>query len=120
MMGDASGIVDMKVHEVVQPGQSPPSFLPHVAYSLHRPSWGTDVGGRLWIEPAGWGKSLLQAFHYNWENLPSGSQLSERKLLTGFWAEALRRARQSFAMPMSSGAPTPSGVPTPSGAPHNW
>jgi len=108
MMGDASGIVEMKVHEVMQPGQSPPSFLPYVAYSLHRPSWGTEVGGRLWIEPAGWGKSLLQAFHSNWENLPPGSQLSERKLLTGFWADALRRARQSFAAPMSSGAP------------HNW
>jgi len=108
LMGDASGIVEMRVHEVVQPGQTPPSFLPHVTYSLHRPAWGAEVGGRLWIEPAGLNGSLLQAFHYNWEGLPAASQLSERKLLTAFWADALRRARQAFAAPMASAAP------------HNW
>lgn len=108
LMGDASGIVEMRVREVVQPGQTPPSFLPHVTYGLHRAAWGAEVGGRLWIEPAGLAGSLLQAFHYNWESLPAAAQLSERKLLTAFWADALRRARQAFAAPMSSAAP------------HNW
>jgi uncharacterized protein YndB with AHSA1/START domain len=107
-LGDASGMVDMTVHEVVQPGQSPPSFLPFVTYSLSRQSWGNQVGGRLWIEPAGWGRSLFQAFHYNWESLPSGLQLSERKILSGFWAGAMRRASQLF------------GFSDMQAAPHNW
>lgn len=107
-MGDASGQIEMSVHEVVQPGQSPPSFLPHVTFSLSRPVWDNKVGGRLWIEPAGWGRCLLQVFHYNWENLPPGLQLSERRLLTNFWSGAMRRAGQ-ICGPME--------VPS---APHNW
>jgi uncharacterized protein YndB with AHSA1/START domain len=107
-MGDASGQIEMSVHEVVQPGQSPPSFLPHVGFSLTRPVWNNRVGGRLWIEPAGWGRSLLQVFHYNWENLPPGLQLSERRLVTNFWSGAMLRARQLCGSPQ---------VPA---APHNW
>lgn len=108
LMGDASGTVKMTVHEVVQPGQSPPSFLPHVTFSLSRPIWNNAVSGRLWLEPAGWGRSLLQVVHYNWENLPPRLQLSERKILTRFWADAARRASQMFKPPE---------VPT---GPHNW
>jgi uncharacterized protein YndB with AHSA1/START domain len=93
MMGDASGLVEMKVREVVQPGQAPPSFLPYVTFSLNRPIWKSEVAGRLWIEPAGWEHSIFQAFHYNWENLPAELQLSERRILTSFWAGAMRRAR---------------------------
>lgn len=107
-MGDASGIVELNVGEVVQPGQSPPSFLPHVTFSLRRQAWGAEVGGRLWIEPAGWGRSILQVFHYNWESLPAGLQLSERRLVAAFWAGAMRRAQQLYLMQQSSSAP------------HNW
>jgi uncharacterized protein YndB with AHSA1/START domain len=110
MMGDASGTVDMVVQEVVDAGQQPPSFLPHVDFSLRRGAWGAEVGGRLWIEPAGWGRSLLQVFHYGWDSLPPGpGLLEERKILTGFWAGAARRAVQLFSPP--AGAP---------GGPHSW
>lgn len=107
-MGDASGIVQMTIHEMVQPGEKAPSFLPHISFSLTRPSWGTSVQGRLWIEPAGWGKSLLQVFHYNWEALPGDLQLSERRIVASFWADAAKRAKQFIYMPKE---------PT---APHNW
>jgi uncharacterized protein YndB with AHSA1/START domain len=110
MMGDASGTVEMAVREVVDAGQKPPSFLPHVDFSLRRGAWGGEVGGRLWIEPAGWGRSLLQVFHYGWETLlPGPALLEERKVLTSFWAGAGRRATQLFLRP---------GVPP--GGPHSW
>jgi uncharacterized protein YndB with AHSA1/START domain len=108
MMGDASGTLDMTVDEVVGPGQAPPSFLPHVNYRLRRPAWQCDVAGRLWLEPAGWGKCLLQAFHYNWEALPGDLQKSERRILTGYWAESARRAQQVFEFNSRPAAP------------HNW
>jgi uncharacterized protein YndB with AHSA1/START domain len=110
MMGDASGTVELAVREVVDAGQQAPSFLPHVDFALRRGSWGGELGGRLWIEPAGLGRSLLQVFHYGWESLPpSPGLLEERKVLTSFWAGAARRAVQLFmrreAMP---------------GGPHGW
>jgi uncharacterized protein YndB with AHSA1/START domain len=108
ILGDASGMVEMTVHEVVMPGQSPPSFLPYVNFSLRRPVWNTEVGGRLWIEPAGWGRSIFQVFHYNWENLPPGLQLSDRRILSIFWSGAMRRAYQMC------------GGPATATAPHNW
>jgi len=108
VMGDASGVVDMSVDTVVQPGQEPPSFLPYLIYRLRRQAWGCDVFGRLWLEPAGWGRSLLQVFHMNWEGLPGDLQLSERKLLCGYWAECARRALQYICMPQARSAP------------HNW
>jgi uncharacterized protein YndB with AHSA1/START domain len=112
MMGDASGMVEMKINDVVQPGQSAPSFLPYMTFALRRQVWGAEVGGRLWVEPAGWGRSLLQVFHYNWENLPAGLQLSERKIITSFWSGAFRRAKF-----ICRGAMMPA---MPATAPHNW
>jgi len=108
LMGDASGLVEMTVEEVAQPGEKPPSFLPYVTYRLRRPTWGAPISGRLWLEPAGWGNTLLQPFHYNWEALPGELQLSERRLLASFWADAVSRARQFVLMPKG---------PT---TPHNW
>jgi uncharacterized protein YndB with AHSA1/START domain len=108
MMGDASGTLEMTIREVVGPGQMPPSFLPYVNYTLRRPAWHCDIGGRLWLEPAGWGKCLLQAFHYNWEALPGDLQKSERRILTGYWAESARRAQQVFSFNARPAAP------------HNW
>jgi uncharacterized protein YndB with AHSA1/START domain len=108
LMGDASGAIEMAIREVVLPGQAPPSFLPHLDFSLKRQVWGCEVGGRLWMEPAGWGRSLVQVVHYNWENLPAGLQLSERKLLANFWAGAMRRA-----MLLCGAVPAPAG-------PHSW
>jgi uncharacterized protein YndB with AHSA1/START domain len=105
LMGDASGLVELLVREVVDAGQSPPSFLPHVEFALRRKAWGNDVGGRLWIEPAGLNRSLLQVFHHGWEDLPAELQLSERKILTSFWAGALRRAAQLFMRPEVPGGP---------------
>lgn len=93
LMGDASGAMQLTVRDVVEPGQRPPSFLPAVDFTLRRPAWGeAEVGGRIWMEPAGWGKCLLQAVHYNWESLPGELQLSERRLVASFWAGAVRRA----------------------------
>jgi uncharacterized protein YndB with AHSA1/START domain len=94
MMGDASGIVNMVIDELAQPGQILPGLLPYVVYRLRRSAWNTDLHGRLWIEPSGWGRSLLQAFHYNWEALPEALQLSERRIFTAFWADAAKRALQ--------------------------
>jgi hypothetical protein len=110
-LGDASGMLDMDVNEVILPGESAPSFLPYVTFSLKRPIWGSQIGGRLWIEPSGWGRSIFQVFHYNWENLPPGLQLSERKIVTSFWAGAMRRAAQICGMASMPAAPS---------APHNW
>lgn len=115
MMGDASGIVEMTVDEVVHPGEKPPSFLPYVEYRLRRPAWGSEVPGRLWLEPAGWGRSLLQAFHYNWEGLPGPLQLSERRILAAYWSAAARRAAQFITMSSHVGA-----AARPDTAPHNW
>jgi len=108
LMGDASGSVEMATREIIQPGQSPPSFLPAVNFSLRRQVWNSEVGGRLWLEPAGWGRSLFQVVHYNWENLPPALQLSERKIVANFWAGAMRRAR---LMCVSASAPA---------GPHSW
>ncbi len=105
LMGDASGAVEMTAHEIVQPGQSPPSFLPAINFSLTRPVWNTEVGGRLWMEPAGWGRSLLQVVHYNWENLPPALQLSERKIAANFWAGAVRRASLMFGPQQAPAGP---------------
>lgn len=112
VLGDASGIVEMKIGDVVQPGQEAPSFLPHVTFSLKRAVWNCEVGGRLWIEPAGWGRSIFQVFHYNWENLPPGLQLPERRILASFWTGAMRRAQMLCGMSQ--------GLAPPQKAPHNW
>jgi uncharacterized protein YndB with AHSA1/START domain len=104
VMGDASGTVELRVREIAEPGQRFPSFLPSMSFALARDSWKCEVGGYLWIEPAGLGRSLLQVFHENWENLPPELQLSERKIVTGFWTGAMVRASQMFAQTPSAGA----------------
>lgn len=93
-MGDASGTIDFIVRSIVEPGQAFPSFLPHMDFALRRSIWNCEIGGRLWIEPAGLQRSLFQVFHYNWENLPPDLQLSERKIVAGFWTGAMLRAQQ--------------------------
>jgi len=110
LMGDASGAIEMRVHRVVAPGEQPPSFLPSVDFSLTRPVWNAELQGRLWLEPAGWGRCLLQVFHANWENLPPQLQLSERKIVTAFWSGVAQRAR---LLTMSPAPPTAM-------APHSW
>jgi uncharacterized protein YndB with AHSA1/START domain len=105
LMGDASGTVGLNVREVVQPGQIPPSFLPWVSFSLQRSVWNAEVIGRLWLEPAGWGRSLLQVFLFNWENVAPALQLSERRIQTDFWVGAMRRARLLCSMPSMPAAP---------------
>lgn len=105
MMGDASGTFNLKVQRVVPPGQEAPSFLPYVDYSISRPVWNCEINGRIWIEPAGWGKSLLQAFHSSWENLPADLQLSERRLVTNFFRGAAGRAQQLCMRPTMHQAP---------------
>jgi hypothetical protein len=112
-MGDASGSFEMTIDKVVQPGELPPSFLPSIDFSITRPVWGTGIQGRMWLEPAGWGSCLLQVFQFNWENLPAPLQLSERKLLTSFWAGVAHRAR--LLLMMSGGPPPPDSM-----GPHSW
>ncbi len=105
MMGDASGAFTLNVQRIVPPGQEPPSFLPYVSYAITRPVWNCEVYGRIWLEPSGWGRSLLQAFHANWENLPPALQLSERRLVANFLAGAARRAQLLCLKPGLNKAP---------------
>ncbi|MEU4445539.1 methyltransferase [Actinosynnema sp. NPDC050801] len=93
VMGDASGTVRMRVTRVVDSGQEFPSYLPHLEFELRRPSWERALGGRIWIEPAGLGQSLLQVFHFDWERLDLADPVTERRLLTNFWINAAGRAQ---------------------------
>lgn len=95
-MGDASGSVVLEAHKVVEAGQEFPAFLPYVEFALRRPSWDDALGGRLWIEPAGLGRSLLQVFHHNWEGVRISNPLEERRILTEFWISAFRRGQALF------------------------
>lgn len=108
VMGDASGTVRMKVTKSVDAAQEFPSYLPYLEFELRRPSWTEALGGRLWIEPAGLGESLLQVFHYDWERLDIADPVTERKLLTNFWVNAAGRAQQLLQ---------PQGPPA---GPHGW
>lgn len=105
LMGDASGKIEMIPREIVPPGQVAPSFLPYINFSLTRPVWNTELGGRIWIEPAGWGRSICQVVHYNWENLPPELQLPERRIVASFWAGAMRRAMLLCGNPQMDVAP---------------
>lgn len=90
-MGDATGTVEMVIHEVMPPSYNTPPFI---AFSCKRPFWPTEVPGRIFLEPAGWGASILQVYQTGWENLGPALQLHERRVIVGFWAEAFRRASQ--------------------------
>jgi hypothetical protein len=95
-MGDASGTVEMVVNQVV-----PPSYnvYPFVAFSMKRPFWPHDIPGRLFLEPAGWGSSILQVYQTDWENLGPTLHRQERMVIVSFWAEAFRRAQQVCKSP---------------------
>jgi uncharacterized protein YndB with AHSA1/START domain len=108
VMGDASGVVHLTVTRSVEAAQEFPSYLPYLEFQLGRPGWRQSLTGRLWIEPAGLGRSLLQVFHQGWESLELGDPLAERRILTGFWIGAVRRAQ---AMINQSAAPQ---------GPHGW
>ncbi|MCA1561443.1 MAG: methyltransferase domain-containing protein [Chloroflexi bacterium] len=108
VMGDASGTVRMCVTKSVDAGQEFPSYLPYLEFELRRPSWTAALGGRMWIEPAALGQSLLQIFHYGWEGLDLRDPLTERKLLTNFWLNAAARAQMLVQ-------PQPAQV-----GPHGW
>ncbi|HKS97922.1 MAG TPA: SRPBCC domain-containing protein, partial [Rugosimonospora sp.] len=108
VMGDASGTVQLTVTRSVDTAQEFPSYLPYLEFELRRPSWDAALGGRLWIEPAGLGQSILQVFHFDWERLDIRDPVTERRLLTGFWAGAAGRAQMLFA---------PQGAPA---GPHGW
>jgi SAM-dependent methyltransferase/uncharacterized protein YndB with AHSA1/START domain len=96
VMGDASGTVKMRVTKSVDSGQDFPSYMPYIEFNLRRPAWTAALGGRMWIEPAGLGQSLLQIFHYDWERLDLHDPVTERKLLTNFWVNAAARAQMLF------------------------
>jgi uncharacterized protein YndB with AHSA1/START domain len=107
-MGDASGTVILETEKLVDAGQEFPSYLPYAEFALRRASWDRSLGGRLWIEPAGLGRSVLEVFHFNWEGLHTPDPLEERRILTGFWVAAFRRAQALFA-PMGAQS-----------GPHGW
>ncbi|MDH2429614.1 SRPBCC domain-containing protein [Sphaerisporangium sp. TRM90804] len=109
MMGDASGTVRLDVTKAVEAAQEFPSYMPYVEFTLARPAWDEALGGRLWIEHAGLGRSLLQVFHHSWEGLRIIDPLPERRLITNFWMLAFRRAQSMFGPP--AGAPM---------GPHGW
>lgn len=96
MMGDASGTVKMRVTKLVDAAQEFPSYLPYMEFALRRPNWAEELGGRIWIESAGLGESLLQVFHYGWESLTIAAPVPERRLLTAFWINAAARAQVLF------------------------
>jgi uncharacterized protein YndB with AHSA1/START domain/SAM-dependent methyltransferase len=108
VMGDASGTVRLNVTKSVDAGQDFPSYLPYLEFELRRPSWTQPLGGRIWIEPAGLGESLLQVFHYDWERLDIRDPVVERALLTNHWINAAARAQMLFA------------PEHPGGTPHGW
>ena len=93
-MGDATGTVEMVIHEVMPPNYNVPPFI---AFSFKRPFWPTAIPGRIFLEPAGWGASILQVYQTGWENLGPALQLHERRIIVGFLAEAFRRAGQLCA-----------------------
>ncbi|GAA2718657.1 MULTISPECIES: SRPBCC family protein [Streptomyces] len=108
VMGDASGIAEMTVHRHVEPNQEFPSYLPWLEFGLRRASWPQELGGKLYIEPAGLDRSLLQIFVDNWENVPAAVQREERRVVAGFFRDAMVRAQQLVG-------------PQPSPArPHGW
>jgi uncharacterized protein YndB with AHSA1/START domain len=90
-MGDASGSVELAVEEVVEPSYN---VYPAVRFLMKKPRWPMGVPGRLFLEPAGWGRSVLQVFQTDWENLGPALHPSERAVIVSFWAEAFRRAEQ--------------------------
>jgi uncharacterized protein YndB with AHSA1/START domain len=108
IMGDASGSIDMSVHRHVEPNQTFPSFLPWLEFGLKRRSWTTELNGKLYIEPAGLNRSLLEIFVDNWENVPTGADLEERKIVAEFFRASAIRARD-----LTSPRPAPS-------HPHGW
>jgi uncharacterized protein YndB with AHSA1/START domain/SAM-dependent methyltransferase len=108
-MGDASGTILLRVTKSVDTGQEFPSYMPYLEFQLRRPSWTAALGGRMWIEPAALGASLLQVFHYGWEGLDLRDPLPERKILTDFWVSAAARAQ----MILSAAQAPPAG-------PHGW
>jgi uncharacterized protein YndB with AHSA1/START domain len=108
ILGDASGVMEMTVHNHVEPNQAYPSFLPYVEYGLKRRSWQTELFGRIFIGPAGLNRSLLEIFVGNWENVPTGPNLEERRVVAGFFRDAAIRARDLTS-------PRP-----PASHPHGW
>jgi uncharacterized protein YndB with AHSA1/START domain len=112
VMGDASGSVTLEVSRAVEAGQEFPSYLPYLEFQLRRPAWERSLGGRLWIEPSGLGRSLLQVFHYGWEALPIPDPLEERRILTDFWVSAIGRAQTLFEPPPGAAPPGPHGWST--------
>jgi len=108
-MGDASGTVLLRVTKSVDTGQEFPSYLPYVEFQLRRPGWTAALGGRMWVEPAGLGESLLQLFHYGWEGLDLRDPLAERKVLTDFWVNSAARAQLVLSAPQA-----------PPAGPHGW
>jgi uncharacterized protein YndB with AHSA1/START domain len=108
MMGDASGMVEMNVHRHVEPNQEFPSYLPWLEFGLRRASWPVELGGKLYIEPAGMDRSLFQIFVDNWENIPAAVQREERLIIAAFFRDSMVRA-QNLVGP----------IPT-SSHPHGW
>jgi len=103
-MGDATGSVQMLVKEIVPPMYN---TFPFVSFSFKRPFWPAEVPGRLFLEPAGWGRALLQVFQTGWENLGPAMQRKERATIVGFWAEAVKRAMQRCGNPGVPAKATP-------------
>lgn len=108
VMGDASGTVLCQVTRSVEAAQEFPSYLPYLEFELYRPAWERRLGGRLWIEPAGLGRGLLQVFLHGWEALALPDPPAERRILTNYWIGAFRRAGSLFA------------APQPPAGPHGW
>jgi uncharacterized protein YndB with AHSA1/START domain len=88
-MGDATGALDLTIQYVQPPAYN---MYPFVAFTMKRPFWPAALPGRIFMEPAGWGGTVLQSFQTGWETLGPGLQQRERPTIVGFFAEAFRRA----------------------------
>jgi uncharacterized protein YndB with AHSA1/START domain len=103
-IGDASGSVELAIEEVLPPAYN---VYPSVKFTMKKPSWPAAVPGRIFLEPAGWGQSILQVFQTDWENLGPGHMPAARAIVVGFWAEAFRRAQQLCESEGSPGHASP-------------
>lgn len=120
VMGDASGTVILSVTRSVEAGQEFPSYLPYLEFELRRSAWSRPLGGRLWVEPAGLGRCLLQVFHYDWEAVMLPDPLEERRILTAFWVAAFRRAESMLGALHPADGQNGNGQHGGSGGPHGW
>jgi uncharacterized protein YndB with AHSA1/START domain len=93
-IGDASGSVELAIEHVLYPAYN---VYPAVTFSMKKRNWPVEVPGRIFLEPAGWGSSILQVYQTDWEHLGPAYHPTERATIVAYWADAFRRASELCA-----------------------